>query len=97
MLDVIDDAYISGQTARNYLNTIDLQYRLDLQYRQPIEEREASVGDQHGPGFIGGERKSYIRLIWGEFLAHVMGNRGPFQKEGPRSRTKEAVGVCMEL
>ena len=30
-------------------------------------------------------------------MALVMGQRGPFQKEGPRSRTKEAVYVRMEL
>ena len=44
-----------------------------------------------------GETKSYIHTIWGEFLALVMGQRGPFQMGCPRSKTKEAVGVCMEL
>ena len=26
-----------------------------------------------------------------------MGQRGPFQKEGPRSKTNEAADVCVEL
>ena len=91
MLDFLYDTYISGETAQNYLNAIELQYR------QPVEECEASVGDEHVPGFRVGETKSYIHSIWGEFLALVMGQRDPFQKEGPRSKTKEAVGVFMEL
>ena len=57
----------------------------------------ASVGDEHGPGFRVGEIKSYIHIVWGEFLALVTGQRGPFQKEGPRCKTKEEVGVCMEF
>ena len=61
VLDVRDGAFISGQTAQNYLNAIELQYR------KPIEERVTSVGDQHGPGFIVWDRKSYIRIIWGNF------------------------------
>ena len=48
VLGGLDDSYISGETAQNYLNAIEIQYR------QPAEERDASVGDEHGAGFRAG-------------------------------------------
>ena len=90
-IDVLGDTYISGETAQNYLNAIELQYR------QPVEDCMAVVRDENGPDYRGGGAKTYIHTIWGKFLALVMGQRGIFQKEGPRSKTRQTVDLCMEL
>ena len=71
------------ERARIAICAFEAEYRNALSSTAPTQKLTEEGTDACG------DTPSYVILIWREFLALVMGHRGPYQKEGPGSKSKQ--------
>ena len=93
------DSLRDGATAQEYFRAVAAQYVLSHSDNDltPIgaetEETQRATDEFKAPP----QPTSHAKKIWAHLMPLIMGERGPFQIEGRKSRSTEAALLCEQL